>query len=255
MKSFNHALRRFVFWPLLFTGHLLAVSLVAWHLLAQFNFAYPLGYQALEIDQHIAHYGPLNRYKPDFAQTTPTEHKQLFAEITAAVQDHGIGLADISYRLPDGSYTALMREAEVIHLQDVANLIGVFYWVGIVGAVIWSLLFIIAYRKKLTFPSLKKILSGLGLSCLAIAILVMLIGPKAIFYWLHVQIFPDEHQWFFFYQDSLMTTLMKAPDLFGFITVILVLVIVVFWATTVWAMDRALSQVASPKHKKIKQKK
>lgn len=255
MKLFSHTLRRLVFWPLLLTGQLLAVSLLAWHLLAQFNFAYPLGYQMLGIEQHIAHYGPLNRYKADFAQTTTAEHKQLFAEITAAVQHHGKGLADINYRLADGSRTALMREAEVIHLQDVANLIDAFYRVGMLGAVIWSLLFIFAYRKKLTFPSLKMILTGLGLSCFVIAAAVMVIGPKETFYWLHVQIFPDEHQWFFFYQDSLMTTLMKAPDLFGFITIILVLVFVVLWTITLWAMNRVLNRAAPLQQKKIPRKK
>ena len=31
---------------------------------------------------------------------------------------------------------------------------------------------------------------------------------------MHEMVFPDDHQWFFYYQDSLMTTLMKAPDIF-----------------------------------------
>lgn len=236
----RHFSSRLLLWPLLLIGHLLTISLLSWHLLAQFNFAYPFGYKILNIDQHIERYGPLNRYKPYFAQTTPAEHHHLFAAITDAVQNHGKGLAEISYRLPDGTRTALMREAEITHLQDVANLIDVFYWVGWLGGLLWLLLFFIVYRQQRSFPSLKKILGGFGLGLIAIVATVLIIGPQAIFYWLHIQIFPDEHEWFFYYQDSLMTTLMKAPDLFGFITMTLVLFFTVLWALSVWGMTRIL---------------
>jgi len=41
------------------------------------------------------------------------------------------------------------------------------------------------------------------------------VGEGGLFAWLHEQVFPPGHQWFFYYQESLMTTLMKAPHLFG----------------------------------------
>lgn len=236
MMFFN----RFLLWPLLLTGHLLAISLLAWHLLAYINFGYPLGYQLLDIEQHIQQFGPENRYKEYFEQTSTAEHYQLFAGITDAVQNHGEGLAEISYELPNGTLTPLMREAEVIHLQDVANLIDLFYWVGWAGGLLWLLLFAYAYKNNLMFPSLKKILIGFITAIVIITLSILIIGPKAVFYWLHVQIFPDEHEWFFFYQDSLMTTLMKAPDLFGFITVILVLLTIALWGLSVWGMTRLL---------------
>jgi hypothetical protein len=44
---------------------------------------------------------------------------------------------------------------------------------------------------------------------------LVLFGPVNVFYKLHTWIFPADHQWFFYYQESLMTTLMKAPDIFG----------------------------------------
>lgn len=235
MPVFN----RFLLWPLLLTGHFLCMCLLSWHLLAQLNFGYPLGYQLLSIDKHIQHYGPENRYKNDFAQTTPEEHAQLFQQIVAAIQDGGKGLAEISYRLPDGSFTPLMRTPEVIHLQDVANLVEVFYRAGIIGGLLWLALTTYAYCQRQTFPSLKKILIGFASALAAISAVVFIIGPKNVFYWLHVKIFPDEHEWFFFYEDSLMTTLMKAPDLFGFISVLLIALIIVCWAITVWAMARA----------------
>ena len=254
--------RNFLLWPLLLLGHLLAVSLLAWHLLAQVNFAYPLGYKVLDVEQHIRHFGPLNRYKKEFEQTTKAEHLDLFAQITRAVQNHGEGLADIRYRLSNGTTTPLMREAEVIHLQDVANLIDVLYWAGLIGGLAWLCLLAYAYRQRVPFPALKKILLGFVSGLVLITLTILLIGPKAVFYWLHEQIFPDEHEWFFFYQDSLMTTLMKAPDLFGFIAVILVVVIMVLWGLSVWGMTRLLKSavmgepavVARPSNKKTKKK-
>jgi hypothetical protein len=254
--------RNFLLWPLLLLGHLLAVSLLAWHLLAQVNFAYPLGYKVLDVEQHIRHFGPLNRYKKEFEQTTKAEHLDLFAQITRAVQNHGEGLADIRYRLSNGTTTPLMREAEVIHLQDVANLIDVLYWAGLIGGLAWLCLLAYAYRQRVPFPALKKILLGFVSGLVLITLTILLIGPKAVFYWLHEQIFPDEHEWFFFYQDSLMTTLMKAPDLFGFIAVILVVVIMVLWGLSVWGMTRLLKPavmgepavVARPSNKKPKKK-
>lgn len=236
--------KTFFFWSLLLLGHLLAVSLLTWHLLAQLNFAYPLGYRLLNIEQHVQEFGPLNRYKKDFAQTTAAEQQDIFAQITRAVQSHGEGLADIRYRLPDGTTTPLMRDAEVIHLQDVANLIDVFYWAGLIGAFIWLALLAYAYHQRYSLPHLKKILFGFIAGIAALALIVLLIGAKTVFYWLHEQIFPDEHEWFFYYQDSLMTTLMKAPDLFGFIAVVLVAIIILMWGLSVWAMQKLLRPAA-----------
>lgn len=236
--------KKVLFWPAFLLGHLLAVSLLAWHLLAQVNFVYPLGYRLLNIEQHIQEFGPSNRYKQDFAQTTPAEHLDLFAQITRAVQNHGQGLAEISYRLPDGTTTLLMRNAEVIHLQDVANLIDVFYGAGIIGALIWMVLLGIAFKKQFSLPPLKKILLGFLTSIIGITLVIFITGPTKVFYWLHEQIFPDEHEWFFYYQDSLMTTLMKAPDLFGFIAVILVILMMLLWSLTIWGMIKLLPSLA-----------
>lgn len=238
---------RFLLWPLLLIGHVLATSLLAWHLLAQVNFVYPLGYKLLSIDQHIQQYAPLNRYKPEFEQTTPAEHQQLFSEIVDAVQEHGRGLAEISYRGADGSPILLMREAEVIHLQDVASLIDIFYRAGFIGLAIWLLLFGYAWQRSKTFPPLKRILAGFAALIVVASITIVIIGPTAVFYWLHIKIFPDEHEWFFFYQDSLMTTLMHAPQLFGVISVILVALFALIWAASVWGMARALPQTRPPK--------
>jgi hypothetical protein len=235
-----NTLIRFALWPSLFLAHLLAVSLLAWHLLAQFSFAYPIGYKLLSLDKHIQEYAATNRYKKDFEFTRAQEHWDLFAQITTAVQHQGKGLETISYELPNGTNTPLMHVAEVTHLQDVANLIDVFYKVGIIGALIWLGLLYVAYRKKIQFPSISKILFGFCGGALLIATLVVAFGATKVFYWLHTQIFPEGHQWFFYYDESLMTTLMKAPDIFGFIGSLLAIVFVVFWLSSVWVMANLL---------------
>lgn len=236
MKTFT----KFYFWPLFFTCQLFALALLSWHLLAQFHFAYPAGYQLLNLDKHIAEFAPLNRHKDDFEFVPAQEHWRLFGEISDAVQDSGAGLADISYRLKNGELTALMHAAEVIHLQDVANLIDGFYYLGTVALVLWLGLIALARQQQLHVPALKKVLAGFIAGLAAIGLLVVVVGPKAVFYWLHEQVFPEGHQWFFYYQDSLMTTLMKAPDIFAFITVLLIALFIALWCASLYGINRWL---------------
>lgn len=61
------------------------------------------------------------------------------------------------------------------------------------------------------------------------AVGVLLAGAKKFFYWLHTIVFPADHQWFFYYEESLMSTLMKAPALFAPISILLILLGLVFW--------------------------
>lgn len=235
-----NTLKRICFWPLFFTVQLIGLMLVSWHLLAQFHFAYPVGYQLLHLDKHIAEFAPLNRYKDDFEVTTAEDHWRLFGEISNAVQASGQGLRQISYSLKNGETTALMHEAEIIHLQDVANLIDVFYVTGTFCLLVWIGLIFFAYQQKLTLPPVKKILLGFLTGFIAITAIVFIIGPTAVFYWFHVQVFPDGHQWFFYYQDSLMTTLMKAPDIFAFIATLLLLLLITLWCASLYGINHWL---------------
>ena len=70
--------------------------------------------------------------------------------------------------------------------------------------------------------------SGVG-AVLFISIIVFLVGPTKIFYLGHELVFPDNHQWFFYYQESLMSTIMKAPALFGPIAFQLLLLTLLLW--------------------------
>ncbi len=233
-----------IFWPVFFTCQLISLALLSWHLLAQFHFAYPLGYRLLGLDQHIAEFAPQNRFKDDFEFTASEEHWRLFGEISDAVQNSGKGLQAISYQLQNGRNTPLMHEAEVIHLQDVANLIDRFYLLGLIGLTVWLGMIGLARWKTYLPPTTKKVMLGFLSSALAISAVVMLLGPTAVFYWLHVQVFPEGHQWFFYYEDSLMTTLMKAPDIFAFIALLLVSLLIVLWCLSTYFINRLLN----PRH-------
>nr|WP_324259432.1 DUF1461 domain-containing protein [Cellvibrio fontiphilus] len=233
-----------IFWPVFFTCQLISLALLSWHLLAQFHFAYPLGYRLLGLDQHIAEFAPQNRFKDDFEFTASEEHWRLFGEISDAVQNSGKGLQAISYQQQNGRNTPLMHEAEVIHLQDVANLIDRFYLLGLIGLTVWLGMIGLARWKTYLPPTTKKVMLGFLSSALAIAAVVMLLGPTAVFYWLHVQVFPEGHQWFFYYEDSLMTTLMKAPDIFAFIALLLVSLLIVLWCLSTYFINLLLN----PRH-------
>ncbi|MDP2504303.1 MULTISPECIES: DUF1461 domain-containing protein [unclassified Oceanobacter] len=193
---------------------LLALSL-SWFGQAAAHYGFDYWYEFYDIDNHIERYGPQNRYIRGLDSLDKAEHVRLFNAISEAVHDHGEGLQAITFAYR-GKTRVLLRKPEVVHLQDVANLIdvlrlasGVFALVAIGGT--WWL-----RRQRPRWGVQGALLGGLlGLTLVS----VLLIGPKQVFYHLHKMIFPPDHAWFFYYQDSLMATLMKAPDLFGGIAV------------------------------------
>lgn len=228
-KSQQNALITPVTWGLVIISQLVVGFWLAWQLLAQFSFAYPAAYELLAIDAHIERFAPANRFRPDFETTDRAQHLRLFAEIAESIGNSGKGLAEITYTTSAGETHTLLRTAEVIHLQDVANLVNFFYGVSGVSLVVLLLGLLAALKLQLRFPSAKAIAMGIVAVIAAVLLPLLLIGPKAVFYWLHVQIFPPDHEWFFYYQESLMTTLMKAPDVFGFIGLLLGVSGLLFW--------------------------
>ncbi|UTF61049.1 DUF1461 domain-containing protein [Gilvimarinus sp. DA14] len=218
-----------VLWPLFFLSHWLLCGFIAWHLFAKVDFAYPLAYQALNIEEHIQTYGPQNRYRDGFANTDEAQHLRLFAEINQAIHQDPAALADITYTTEAGSAELLLRRDEVIHLQDVARLVEGVYTLGWACLALSLLSVLILHFRRSPLPRARNIIAVftgvISLACIS----VLLIGPKKVFYTLHTWVFPPDHPWFFYYQDSLMTTLMKAPDLFGFIAVLLLLLWMALW--------------------------
>jgi len=57
---------------------------------------------------------------------------------------------------------------------------------------------------------------------------VFLVGARKVFHILHELFFADKGQWFFHYQESLMTTLLP-ESLFGTIAVMLFALAFIYW--------------------------
>lgn len=216
---------------------------LGWHVLAQLDFGYSAGYDLLEIDQHIQRFGPTNQYRTGFGDTSREQHLTLFGQIVDAIQNQGKGLAEIQYYVHHNGKNAsatLLREPEVIHLQDVANLISFFNQAAIVSILVLVVLGVIYRRSGWRPPTLKQILLGTLITLAVVGLFLLLVGPTQSFYWLHTKVFPENHQWFFYYQESLMTTLMKAPDLFGFIAVLWVIVALILFGLGQWLLQKLL---------------
>ncbi|WP_370979074.1 DUF1461 domain-containing protein [Agaribacterium sp. ZY112] len=191
---------------------------VSWVALAKVDFLYPLWHDHTGIASGIERFAPQNRYKQGFAETSAEQRYQLFAEINRSVHQHGEGLTEISYETATShGKQALLRDAEVVHLEDVAKLIDRLTWLVLINVVVLSLMVWLFIKRSLPLPSIKQCLLGNAFVFTALALALIFIGPTQLFYLFHIWVFPKEHQWFFYYQDSLMSTMMLAPVLFGWI--------------------------------------
>ena len=212
---------------------------LAWHLLAYFDFGYAIWYEFGGIKETIQLYAPQNNFKQGFENVAPALQIEAFHHIVQAIQNDGTGLASISYPL-NGQLVPLLHQEEIIHLQDVANLISylnnvfytvIFLWLLITGFLIIAKINLTSFRYcSFVF------LAGITL----ISAFILTLGATKIFYQFHVWIFPAENKWFFYYQDSLMSTMMKAPDIFGYIgaslalTAIIIFIILISLITKIY---------------------
>ena len=209
----------------IFALTLLTFSLgVSWQLSKSANFFYGFWYQTLEIHHVIAKHVPKNTQgKRDFPVNNAELHEQKFADIVQAIHQHGEGLTDIRYVNSQGLSQALLTASETQHLQDVANLLDSLvdvWW----GNLLFLCVLLVSYLRKCKhnrFTSISVMPTGkqklLTLVCLVLLVILMLAtwGFTQVFYYLHTVVFPADHQWFFYYKDSLMASLMKAPDIFA----------------------------------------
>tara|TARA_R110002049_G_scaffold124479_1_gene279923 strand:- start:11084 stop:11782 length:699 start_codon:yes stop_codon:yes gene_type:complete len=211
-------------------GSLLISLWLAWQLSAQVNFFYPLWYSVLDIDQTIEQTMPRHLYKKEFIATDTNEHHRLFAEIVFSIQSRGKGLEEIKFYSPSGTQLgSLLTESEIIHLKDVASLVDILGWFCLAMFIFCLIVLAAIIIFRTAMPSTKKLLFGmLGVVTIAVTLIAAL-GAKKFFYWLHTVVFPDNHQWFFYYEESLMSTLMKAPDLFAPISIQLLLLGICIW--------------------------
>lgn len=225
-----HPAVRYCVIPLLSFSGLILAFFISWLILAQANFAYGGLHDVLDIEPLSQHYGPLNRYREGFELTDKAEKVRLFAAINTAVHQQGQGLSDIYYHDPNGQViNTLLHQAEITHLEDVGRLIDTVKLLAIIASSVWLGLIVGCYFKHIPPPGLKQQSLGIASLLLCGGLLVVLLGPVEVFYGLHEWFFPSGHQWFFYYEESLMSTLMKAPDLFGAIAILLsILALMVF---------------------------
>lgn len=220
-------------------GLLCASFYIAWQLSAATNFFYTSWYEVIDIDNTVATYAPKNKHKDGFEQTSKQEHIRLFAGIVAAIQNNGEGLTQLQYSDSQGKVIdSLLTEAEVIHLQDVANLVNKFKYLFILGCFIALAAFALIFVLDLKLASIKRhLMGGLGVIFLIVAT-IFILGATKVFYVAHELIFPDNHQWFFYYEDSLMSTMMKAPVLFGPIALQLLVITLLLWLILLLLTER-----------------
>ncbi|MDZ7641008.1 MAG: DUF1461 domain-containing protein [Desulfurivibrio sp.] len=209
-------LRRLPGW--LLVGCLLPTALLlAWLTLARLDFLYAVWYQALAIEEHITYYAPQNRQgRADFAQTSPEEHRRLFGLIVQAIQGREEPLASAHYYNAEGRKLGkFLRAEEIGHLRDVKRLVAVLTRAGwwFTAAALFLAPFLWWRRLPLPLPGGVAAMWLLLLG--VVGIILWWQGPQEVFDRLHQWIFPPDHPWFFYYQDSLMTTTMKAPQIFA----------------------------------------
>lgn len=233
-------------WAGLVAAVLVASLFVTWRALAAVDFAYPWLHGVLDIEATVAEYAPRNEQRRGFERTDAAEHARLFAAITAAVRDQGEGLESIVYRTPRGeAIDRLLTAAEIEHLLDVARLVTGFERLGWLSLVLCSALSLAAGLRRERPPSPLALLTGLGIAITVGTVTVLLLGPVEVFYWLHTRIFPPDHQWFFWYEESLMSTLMQAPNLFGAIAVLWLIPAVLLAGALLWTLIRWLRRRAA----------
>lgn len=203
---------------LMLLSGLLGAAYLAWLALSSVDFLYPWLYEALEIDRHIEAFAPQNRYREGFAATSDAQRIQLFGRIVDSVNDQGRGLESLSYRPgADAAPVPLLRQPEIEHLRLVAELVTALRWAGAAALGLFIALTVAMVAAGLR-PARMLPAGGIALGALvagALAFASFDVSDAGWFERLHDWVFPPNHQWFFYYQDSLMTTLMKAPDLFG----------------------------------------
>lgn len=223
-------------WFLLLLSLALSSLYVSWQALATVDYGYAAWYDLLHINKTIETEGPRNHIRPWFQATSRTERERLFRGIAVAVNNNGKGLEKLVYHNRTGRALGLLLTAEEItHLDDVARLVAGFRIVGWSSAGLFLMLSIAALLRRLQLPQPRRIAIGLFIVLTSVALSLSLLGPVKVFYALHKMIFPAGHKWFFYYNESLMSMMMQAPNLFGPIALLLVIVALIL-AAIAWRL-------------------
>ena len=227
---------------------LISCLYISWQVLSQSHFFYGEIYDRHNLENHVNTYATQNRNnKDDFELTTREERLRVFGDISDAINAGGVGLDDIKYpspRSPAG--TKFLVKAERDHLQDVANLVSKLKPIGALASSMLLLFygFCWSYRmrrhKNFWQPtSMAVALFQFGLLILALGAFIAVMGAQRVFYLLHEWLFANKTQWYFYFQDSLMTTLM--PEIvFADFAILLISLIAISWVTIDLVLKRLL---------------
>ena len=214
---------------------------VSWLILTPLDFAYEWLYGLIDIDQHIAKFGPKNTVRQGFELTSEAERFRLFSAIVSAIHQQGQGLDTLVYHNQQGTVLAkFLTHDEVVHLQDVAILIDRMKVLMIASVILFIGLLVWIYRRFKRIPTFRSMLLTVFIFLAFAIALVLVIGPYEVFYTLHVWVFPEEHKWFFYYEESLMSTMMKAPDLFAYISILLLVLAVPVFVLLMWLIRKMM---------------
>jgi len=232
-----------IFWGFFLVLTFIVTLPVSWWALAKADFGYGFLYDQINISEHIERYAPRNSQgKKHFELTTKEQRAALFHGVIEAIQTQGKGLDELSYvDKPKQQNIKLFTSAEVTHLQDVANLLDKLKIPLLISLVVWISFIIILWQRKISIASSKQLLFSTLLILLIVGAILAL-GPEAIFNQLHIWVFPNNHQWFFYYEESLMSTMMKAPDLFAYIAAMWALLSIVLTVMVIAFLRRFLKR-------------
>ena len=220
---------------------------LSWHVLSSVNFFFNTLYDLHKIDYQIEKYAPQNRNRSGFELTNKMEHIRIFRELVSEINSNGAGLEAINYYSENNDkIDSFLTNAEVAHLTDVCMLIKLMNkFALIIGCILLALLlFTWTYKIKYSRyfwkpPNIWLSLLNMVLLILAAAGCILIIGPRAVFHKLHEWVFLNKSQWYFYYQDSLMTTLLP-ESIFGTISLLMAAFALLFWIIICYFTNKIL---------------
>tara|TARA_B100001939_G_scaffold167763_1_gene144634 strand:- start:815 stop:1540 length:726 start_codon:yes stop_codon:yes gene_type:complete len=220
---------------------------LAWKSLSTANFFFDRIYEFHALDEQIKRFAPQNRNKTNFEITSSAEHHRIFAEIVSSINSSGDGLSEISYYSPDGEkIDAFLTNDEITHLKDVSQLVvsSEQLILILISLLILFYGFCYFYKVQKSRYFWKPVSTILSFSTMVLTLIlgagiIMVLGPRNVFHILHKLLFSGKGQWFFYYQESLMTTLLP-ESLFGTIAVMLVTAAFIYWTVINFVIQKIL---------------
>lgn len=238
---------KFVINSMLSTALLIACVLLSWHFLSKVNFFFYHIYEYNNLQDHIDKYAPQNRNRSNFEDTKKEERVRIFGEMVTAINNNGVGLNDIEYKVSSGEkIDSFLTGPEVKHLVDVsglvsrANKIGIIISCSILVFYILCLIFKFKSGKSFWRPG-GVFVSFINICTISLisAAAIFVIGSREAFHKFHELFFAGKSQWYFYYEDSLMTTLLPEP-VFGSISILLFIGAFILWASFIILIEKLL---------------